>query len=122
MEVRVPKPQSYVMSYVKFFQTTDSFSVKVPGKALKEAGFDVSGHIKSYDKGISLKQGMLSIMAILTLIGGLSSKRFKRSLENGEAIPPNLKATIKETMDTCVQLTLTLPGTLQVKANHFAGV
>ena len=85
-----------------------------------DAKFDIEKHTKGFSKGLAVKQQLPSIMAILTLIGALGSKRLKQCMENGDAIPAKLRATIKEAMDTCSELNLVLPGSLQAKATHFS--
>lgn len=84
------------------------------------ADVDIGKHVKAYDTSVALRRKLLTLMAIMTLIGTMSSKRFNRALQNGESIPPNLKSALKDTIETCVDLGLELPGTLQAKGLHWA--
>ncbi len=83
------------------------------------AGIDVGKHVKAYDTSVALRRKLLTLLAIMTLIGSMSCKRFNRALQNGESLPPNLKSALKDTIETCVDLGLELPGTLQAKGLHW---
>jgi len=79
----------------------------------------VGKHFKVADKAFAVRGQMLTVMAMIALIGTLSCKRFKRAIADKKPIPSNLKTSLSNTLGTCKEMNLTIPGSLQAKALHF---
>ena len=64
----------------------------------------------------------LSILASVTLIKILSSKKVRKSIEQKQPIPQKAKRHLSDTMQMCKDLSLTVPGSLQARALEHAAV
>ena len=56
---------------------------------------------------------MLAIMALIRL---MSSKRFEKAIQANEAVPATILDNISQTMASCKECNLTVPGALQALA------
>ena len=62
---------------------------------------------------------MLSLLATAALVKTLSSKRFVKAVNQAESIPDNLISNLSQTMSTCQELSLDVPGSLQALAGKY---
>ena len=60
-----------------------------------------------------------SLMAIITVVKTLGSKRATKALESKSPLPAVLIKSLNETMNSCTELSLNIPGALQAKALQF---
>ena len=58
-------------------------------------------------------------MAVIALVKTMGSKRFVKAVEEKTTIPPLLLKNLSETMKSCSDLNLNVPGALQAKALRF---
>ena len=63
-----------------------------------------------------------TVLAIVALVKVLGSKRFVKSVERKEAVPKNLIKHLDDTMRTCKELGLEIPGDLQAQALHYCNI
>lgn len=63
----------------------------------------------------------LSVLATTALIALMGSKKFNRIIAAKEAVPQKIRTQLQETMRSCKDLNLNVPGALQAKALSFCG-
>ena len=61
----------------------------------------------------SLCVNLMTVLATVTVVKILSSKRVQRAIAAGEAVPKSLVTNLEQTLDACTQSSLPIPGELQ---------
>ena len=64
----------------------------------------------------SLCVNLMTVLATVTVVKILSSKRVQRAIAAGEAVPKSLVTNLEQTLDACTQSSLPIPGELQALA------
>ena len=75
--------------------------------------------IEEYGPAKGCHSNILSVLASYTLMKVLSSKRFVKAVAAGQPPPANLVTNLAEAMQTCRDMSLSVPGDLQARALKF---
>ena len=71
------------------------------------------------DKAVAVMNNLLSVIATMVLVRILSSKRFAKAVESNSTIPSKLTTELADTLNTCKEHTLIIPGALQAQAAQY---
>lgn len=72
------------------------------------------------EKAVAVMNNLLSVIATMVLVGILSAKRFAKAVESNSPIPSKLTSELAETLSTCKEHTLIIPGALQAQAAQYS--
>ena len=65
---------------------------------------------------------VVTVLAVMALVKVMGSKRFVKSVDRKEAVPRNLVKNLDDTMRTCKEWGLEIPGDLQAQALHYCNI
>lgn len=82
-------------------------------------GINMEKEVGNYDKAMAVQNNLMSVIALIVMVMILGGKRFAKAVTKDTKLPEQPLADLKDTLATCQEFNLHIPGELQALAVSF---